>query len=138
MKNLDRHIKEWNLLFTDTVDSLNLFYDVMLCNRKIRNETEKEEVEASYFAMCLLLPRESFLEAINYLGGIDECYKINNIKALSRLFRVEDKLVRVRLKDLSSILESEEQTNTENLDEAQKVGAIYRLINKKRHKKIIE
>ena len=45
----------------DTIDSLNLFYDVMLCNRKIRNETEKEEDEASYFAMCLLLPRESFL-----------------------------------------------------------------------------
>ena len=71
------------------------------------------------------------------MGGIDECYKINNIKALSRLFRVEDKLVRVRLKDLSSILESEEQTNTENLDEAQKVGAIHCLINKKRHKKKI-
>lgn len=116
----------------DTIDSLNLFYDVMLCDRKIKNETEKEEVEASYFAMCLLLPRELFLEAVNYLGGIDECYKINNIEALSRLFRVEDKLVRVRLKDLSAILESEEQTNTKNLDEAQKVGAIHRLIKRKK------
>ena len=64
----------------DTIDSINLFYDVILCDRKIKNESEKEDFEASYFAMCLLLPKEPFLDTVNYLGGIDECYKNNNIK----------------------------------------------------------
>ena len=93
----------------DTVDSLNLFYDVMLCNRKIKSKTEKEDFEASYFAMCLLLPRESFLNMVNYLGGFDECYKMDNITILSRVFNVEKRLVNVRLKDLSITLEKEQE-----------------------------
>ena len=100
----------------DTIDSLDLFYDVMLYDRKIKNEAEKENVEASYFAMCLLLPREPFLEAVNNLGGIDECYAINNIKELSKMFNVEPKLVRTRLKDLSELLENEQQVSS-NIDQ---------------------
>ncbi len=96
----------------DTIHSLALFYDVMLYGRKIKNEAEKDNVEASYFAMVLLLPREPFLEAVNNLGGIDECYAINNIRELSKMFNVEPKLVQIRLKDLDEILEYEQQIDS--------------------------
>ena len=121
----------------DTIDSINLFYDVILCDKKIKNESEKEDFEASYFAMCLLLPKEPFLDTVNYLGGIDECYKNNNIILLSRLFNVEDKLIRVRLKELSGTLENEQHINTNfcdefyiNKSEVQPKKLIKRIINK--------
>ena len=82
----------------DTIDSINLFYDVMLCDRKIRTKEEKEEVEASYFAMCLLLPEKQFLKVINSFGGINECY----------MFFVEERLIRVRLKDLNSKIKDDD------------------------------
>ena len=99
----------------DTVDSMNLFYDVMLCDRTIRTEEEKKEIEASYFAMCLLLPKETFLQSVNILGGFDECYKMEKITLLSNIYGVEKRLIRVRLKDLKSRVSEEE--NLKNKEE---------------------
>ena len=59
--------------------------------------------------MCLLLPEKSFLHVVNSLGGIDECYRTDNIKFLSKLFSVEERLVRVRLKDISDKIAKEEK-----------------------------
>lgn len=37
-------------------DHASFFYDVMVNGRKITCEFERESFEASYFAMCLLIP----------------------------------------------------------------------------------
>ena len=59
----------------DTYDSISLFYDVILYGRKIKTLEEKEEIEASYFAMCLLLPTEEFDLVIKSFGGLESAYK---------------------------------------------------------------
>lgn len=116
----------------DTIDSMNLFYDVMLCDRNIKSKEEKEDVEASYFAMCLLLPEKAFMNIVNSFGGIDESYKEDNVRTLARIFRVEKKLIRVRLKDLASKTNEKSDLDNSNVtyaDDARNKGKY------KKHKK---
>lgn len=85
----------------DIEGSLNLFYDVMLCGRKVKTKKEQKDVDASYFAMCILIPEKKFKDIIKLLGGIEKCYNEENIDILSKIFKVEKRLLLVRLKTLS-------------------------------------
>ena len=85
----------------DTLDDVFLlFYDVMLYGKQIESVKEKEEIEASYFAMCLLLPSKEFDLVVNSYGGLEEAYKDHKkIKEIANRFFVEEELVRCRIVD---------------------------------------
>ncbi len=81
-------------------ESLKLFYDVILCGREIKDDYEKQEVEACYFAMALLMPTGAFLSVIKQYGGLEETYKdYKKIEKIAELFRVEEQLVRCKIKE---------------------------------------
>ena len=92
-----------------TPKDINLFFEYMLYGKEIKTKREKEEVEAGYFAMCLLLPKEIFTNIANVVGGLEEVYK--EPEAVARFFLVEERLVRARAKDLMD-REKEEQDVT--------------------------
>ena len=85
-------------------DDIQLFYDVMLGGRKIKNEHEKKEIEASIYAMHLLIPDSSIYGFIGYYG-LEECLKPKSLGILSRLFMVDERLMRIRLKLISDKLD---------------------------------
>lgn len=65
--------------------------------KKIITKRDEYEFEASYFAMCLL-PKDLFLKIIEFLGGIDKVKtNENNIAYLSRIFNVENRLIKAKL-----------------------------------------
>ena len=81
-------------------ESLKHFYDVILYDREIKDDYEKQEVEACYFAMALLMPIGAFLSVIKQYGGLEETYKdYRKIEKIAELFRVEEQLVRCRIKE---------------------------------------
>lgn len=84
-------------------DVLENFYKIMSGEKKVITKNDEEKWEAGYFAMCLLLPKKTFLEIIDVLGGIEKVKSDFTLKqAISRLFYVEPKLVSIRIQDLLS------------------------------------
>ncbi len=108
----------------------SLFFDYMFNDRKLKTEKEKKEVEASFFAMCLLLPKELFTNIANAVGGLEVVYK--EPESVARFFLVEDILVRARAKDLMD-REKEEQNKSlkgkENKEETKKNKVFQKTIN---------
>ena len=78
-------------------DDINLFYDVMLNGRKIKDEHEKEEIEASIYAIHLLIPDASIHRFIRHFG-MEKCLEPQTISLLSKLFMVDERLMLIRLK----------------------------------------
>lgn len=76
----------------------------LYAHRKSNNENRlNEEIEAEYFARCLLMPERSFIsfyEGLNLFGNDDEEYTIT---MLSNLFKVSKNKVRIRLEELLDI-----------------------------------
>ena len=83
--------------------NLENFYKIMSGEKKIITKRDKYEFEASYFGMCLLLPKDSFLDMIEFLGGMEKV-KIDegSIACLARVFNVEHRLVKTRISDIIS------------------------------------
>ena len=82
-------------------DALENFYKIMSGEKKVITKRDEKEWEASYFAMCLLLPKKTFLEVINVFGGMEKVRADFTLKqAIARLFYVEPKLVSIRINDL--------------------------------------
>lgn len=82
------------------------------------NEEEQKNFEAYYFAMCLLLPEEAFMREVNSLGGLktvlcddDKIYRI------SKIFKVEIPLVKVRINDF---IKQQEKMENEQLHQDKK------------------
>ena len=79
------------------------FYKIMSGEKKIITKRDEYEFEASYFAMCLLLPKDSFLKMIEFLGGIEKVKTDeDSIACLARVFNVEHRLVETRISDIIS------------------------------------
>lgn len=90
------------------------FYKIMLSEKKIISKRDEEEFEAGYFAMCLLIPKDSFLKMIDALGGIE--FVKSNYEAkecLARAFFVERRLIEIRINDL--LLQEKEESKTKKL-----------------------
>ncbi len=84
-----------------TLSNIENFYKIMSGEKKIITKKDKLEWEGSYFAMCLLLPKEFFLQIIEFLGGIETVKSDRAKKAcLARTFNVEYRLVETRINDL--------------------------------------
>lgn len=76
------------------------FYCWMYGVDQPNNEEELKDFEACYFAMCLLLPKELFLQEVGYLGGLKTVLCDNNkMFQLSKKFKVPMSLVKVRISD---------------------------------------
>lgn len=89
------------------------FYNIMYGVREIKTKKEEQDFEACYFAMCLLLPKESFLQTIEILGGMDMVMRdFTRRQSLARFFNVEPRLVKVRMWDLLSQEEQKQQEQT--------------------------
>jgi len=65
-------------------------YSYLLGNNNVKlNKKQKEDAEATYFAVCLLMPRKSFLSIVNYLGGINNViHNKKYIYVIQRIFKV--------------------------------------------------
>ena len=83
--------------------NLENFYKIMSGEKKIITKRDEYEFEASYFAMCILLPKDFFLKIIDFLGGMEKV-KTNedSIACLARVFNVEHRLVKTRISDIIS------------------------------------
>ena len=83
--------------------NIEKFYKIMSNKKKIITKKDKHEFEASYFAMCLLLPKNSFLKMVDFLGGIEKVKTDeDSIACLARVFNVEYRLVEARISDIIS------------------------------------
>lgn len=83
--------------------NIEKFYKIMSGKKRIITKKDELEFEASYFAMCLLLPKDSFLQMIEFLGGIDVVKSdYDKINCIARSFNVEYKLVEARINSLIS------------------------------------
>lgn len=82
---------------------LENFSKILSGKKKILTKKEQYEFEANYMAMCLLLPKDSFLQIVEALGGLSKVNSYYEAKAaLARVFNVEYKLVEIRIDDLLS------------------------------------
>lgn len=80
---------------------METFYKFMSGEKKILTEEEKLEFETSYFAMCILLPEESFLKIIDLLGEIEVMKSsYENKSFIAQKFKVSYDLVEIRINDL--------------------------------------
>lgn len=76
-------------------------YDVICCGKKIENDEQENEFDASYMAMCLLLPIDAFKKEIIDNGGLIEVSKNKSkIRKIAAKFEVSEKLVLCRIKSL--------------------------------------
>ena len=94
-----------NNRFAHTLKKSNIenFYKIMSGEKKVITKKDESEFEASYFAMCLLIPKEFFLQMIEFLGGIEIVKSDSDRKeCLARVFNVEYKLIEARISDLLS------------------------------------
>ena len=76
-------------------------YSLLLENKKIITKKVQEEWESAYFAMCLLIPKDSLLKVVEIFGGLEKVlndYQL--LSAISRLYNVEEQLMEIRIKDL--------------------------------------
>lgn len=87
----------------------NLFFNHMLYGKKILSKKEKEEVEASYFAMCLLLPEEPFKQLASMVGGLEAAFE--HPDKIAHFCDVEPLLVKVRAKDLMERVQKEQKSS---------------------------
>ena len=100
-----------NNVFADRtkISDIKNFYKVLSGEKKIMTKRNEYEFEASYFAMCLLLPKDFFLQVIEILGGIEKVKSDqDSIACIARLFNVEYRLVEARIVDIFS----QEKENT--------------------------
>lgn len=82
------------------------------------NEEEQKNFEAYYFAMCLLLPKEAFMREVNSLGGLKTVLCDNDkIYRISKIFKVEIPLVKVRINDF---IKQQEEMEKEQLYQEEK------------------
>jgi len=96
------------------ISNIENFYKIMSGKKKIITKRDNYEFEASYFAMCLLLPKDSFLKMIDFLGGIEKVKSDqDSIDCLARIFNVEEQLVKVRINDIIS--QQKEQENKKKI-----------------------
>lgn len=94
------------LQFNDT----ERLFRIMSGEVKIITKKQREEFEAGYFALCLLLPKDFFLKIVDVFGGIEVVKGDDGIQsAIARLFNVEKRLVKIRIKLL---LEDMKQNKT--------------------------
>lgn len=101
-----------------------LFCDVILHNRKIQSEEEKDDILCSYFAMYLLIPRQSFDKVVDSYGGLDKVSKDKNkIHQIAQIFQVTDNLMKCRIKDIMD-------DNNKDLDENNKVDEFIEILRK--------
>lgn len=101
-----------------------LFCDVILHNRKIQSEEEKDDILCSYFAMYLLIPRQNFDKIVDSYGGLDEVSKDKNkIHQIAQIFQVTDNLIKCRIKDIID-------DNNKDLDENNKVDDFIEILRK--------
>jgi len=94
------------------IKDIENFYKIMTGEKKILTKKDKLEWEANYFAMCLLLPRQLFMNLVEFLGGIE--FVKNNYDAkccLSRIFFVEYRLVEIRINELLERINLEKEDN---------------------------
>lgn len=86
------------------------FYKIINGKKKFISKRDEYEFEASYFAMCLLLPKDYFLKMIDLCGGIEKVKTDKDtIAYLANIFNVENRLVEARIKTIIT-----EQTETKN------------------------
>lgn len=113
-------------------DHASFFYDVMVNGRKITCEFERESFEASYFAMCLLIPEETFKEALNLIHGRLEGSYIDaeKIELLSSIFNVEENLIVCRI--ISMMDKKANQKSSHN--KGKKSKKVKMLKNKRKYK----
>ena len=91
------------------------FYRIMSGEKKIITKRDEAEFEASYFAMCLLLPKDFFSQMIEFLGGMDKVKSDYDSKtALARVFNVEYRLVEIRIADILSQEKQQEKEQSKN------------------------
>ena len=65
-------------------------YSYLLGNNNVKlNKKQKEDADATYFAICILMPRKSFLQVVNILGGINNViHNKKYIYIIQRVFKV--------------------------------------------------
>ena len=93
----------------------SLFFDYIFNDKKLKTKEEQAEVEASFFAMCLLLPQQLFTNIANAVGGLEAVYE--EPEAVARFFLVEDILVRARAKDLMDRKKEQQETGSKEIKE---------------------
>lgn len=109
MKNINQYSHKTNESYIDN------FYKIMSGEKKLITKRDEEEFEASYFAMCILLPKEAFLQMIDFLGGMESVKSnTNSKKCLARVFNVEYRLVETRINDLLSQEKQQEKDKSRN------------------------
>lgn len=75
--------------------------NILGINPTTLNERLEQESEAFYMAMCLLLPKESFLREVNELGGLSIVIADYDSKEiLANKFRVEKGIIDLRIREL--------------------------------------
>lgn len=73
-------------------------YDVLVNEKPCKDEHEYKEMQASYFAMLLLIPTVLLEPLINFYGGIQEvCNKYTTKTFFAKIFKVEVNLMSIRL-----------------------------------------
>lgn len=90
------------------------FYKIMSGEKKIITKRDEYEFEASYFAMCLL-PKDSFIKMIEFLGGIEQVKTDeDSIACLACVFNVEHRLVETRISDIVSQEKEQKKENVKS------------------------
>ena len=99
-------------------DPIDLFYEVEVLGRPIKTKEELESIESSYFAMQLLIPDEAFMRIINTKkGGLSDWTNKEDIKTLSRIFKVEPRLIEIKIVEINKKMDEEKKSSYENKDE---------------------
>ena len=105
------------MIYANKDNDINLidFYNKLIGKEKIETVKDKNEFEVNYFAMCLLLPKNSFLEKLIYFIKINN--KLNNktIDLLSTFFSVPNVIVLARIYSLKEEIKKQEKNFTTNI-----------------------
>ena len=101
-------------------DPIDLLYEVEVLGRKIKTQEEIESIEASYFAMSLLVPDESFMAIINTKeGGLSDWTSKSSINILSRIFKVEPRLIAIKIVGLNKKINEQNHQKVQGNDISQ-------------------
>ena len=99
-------------------DPMDLFYECEVLGREIKTQEELESIESSYFAMQLLIPDEVFMRIVNTKkGGLSDWTNKEDIKTLSRIFKVEPRLIEIKIVEINKKRNEEKNLSCENKDE---------------------
>lgn len=104
---------------------LNKFCDYMYGCKTPKTKRDIENFEASYFAMCLLLPKEVLLETSIVLCGSLKAVLENEdyFNSIAALFNVEPWLLKLRIDDILA------KENYETLEQECKDKLVRKLTN---------